>query len=170
MIDIDRRGYEGAGETMGYRFMACLMLAGPMAPAAAKPPSEIERYYLGRYIVKSEDSKHIVCRAEIAWADDVGGQFVAQDCDAVPALRDAARWFFDVDTGEARFADPLHKVRFRLAETDAGFIAILPDESRYWFETAPKAARAMGTAAAKSRATGPAKENSNASVRSRAKP
>lgn len=108
------------------------------SPAAAHPASEIERYYLGDYIARTEDSQRVVCRAEIAWADDVGGEFVANGCEAVPALAEAARWHFDADSGEARFEDPLHKQRFRLAETEAGFIAILPDESRYWFEVAPK--------------------------------
>lgn len=108
------------------------------APAAAKPASEIERYYLGHYVVRSEDSTRTICRVEIAWADDVGGEFASQGCEAVPALAEAARWFFDADTGEVRFEDVLHKPRFRLAETDAGFIAILPDESRYWFELPPK--------------------------------
>lgn len=136
-----------------------LLLAG--TAALAKPPSEIERYYLGHYIVKSEDSKRTICRAEIAWANDVGGEFASQGCDGVPALRDATRWFFNADAGEVRFEDPLHKTRFRLAETDAGFIAILPDESRYWFETAPRAARAAsapkGTQPAKGAVRAPAK-------------
>lgn len=114
--------------------------------AMARPASEIERYYIGHYIVKSEDSKRTICRAEIGWANDVGGQFVAQGCAAVPALANAARWFFDADKGEVRFEDPLHKTTFRLAETDAGFIAILPDESRYWFETAPRPSKAKAKA------------------------
>ncbi|MBY8825026.1 hypothetical protein [Sphingomonas colocasiae] len=110
--------------------------------AMARPASEIERYYLGHYVVKTEDSARTLCRVEIAWADDVGGQFAAKGCGSVPAIAESARWVFDADTGEARFEDPLHRPRFRLAETDAGFIAILPDESRYWFETPPAPARA----------------------------
>lgn len=125
---------------MRVRCVAGLVLALAAVPAAARPASEIERYYIGRYVVKSEDSARTVCRAEIAWADDVGGEFVATGCGAVPALAESARWFFDEDKGEVRFEDPLHKPRFRLRETDAGFIAILPDESRYWFENAPKPA------------------------------
>ncbi|MCW1429454.1 hypothetical protein [Novosphingobium sp. JCM 18896] len=125
---------------MRVRYVAGILLALAAVPAAARPASEIERYYLGRYVVKTEDSARTVCRAEIAWADDVGGEFVATGCGAVPALAESARWFFDADLGEVRFEDPLHKPRFRLRETDAGFIAILPDESRYWFETAPKPA------------------------------
>lgn len=111
------------------------------AVAAARPATEIERYYLGHYVVKTEDSRRTLCRAEIAWADDVGGEFVAKGCGSVPALAESARWFFDEEKGEARFEDPLHRTRFRLAETDAGFIAILPDESRYWFETPPAPAK-----------------------------
>lgn len=125
---------------MRVRYVAGLVLALVAVPAVARPASEIERYYLGRYVVKTEDSARIVCRAEIAWANDVGGEFVATGCGAVPALAESARWFFDADQGEVRFEDPLHKPRFRLRETDAGFIAILPDESRYWFENAPKPA------------------------------
>ncbi|RZJ98016.1 MAG: hypothetical protein EOO76_17690 [Novosphingobium sp.] len=125
---------------MRVRYVAGILLALAATPAAARPASEIERYYLGRYVVKTEDSARTVCRAEIAWADDVGGEFVATGCGAVPAIAESARWFFDEDKGEVRFEDPLHKSRFRLRETDAGFIAILPDESRYWFENAPKPA------------------------------
>jgi hypothetical protein len=122
---------------MKYPRILAMVALNCAAVAAARPATEIERYYLGHYVVKTEDSKRIVCRVEIAWADDAGGQFSARGCDAVPALAESARWIFDAEKGEARFEDPLHKARFRLAETDAGFIAILPDESRYWFETPP---------------------------------
>lgn len=122
--------------TRSGQILAVLAL-GCATAATARPANEFERYYLGHYIVKTEDSERTICRAEIAWADDVGGEFVTKGCDAVPALAESARWFFDADKGEARFEDPLHKTRFRLAETDAGFIAILPDESRYWFESPP---------------------------------
>ena len=118
------------------------LFALAVAPAAARPITENERYYLGHYLVKPEDSERAICRVEIAWADDVGGQFVATGCAAVPALAESARWFFDADAGEARFEDPLHAIRFRLRETEAGFIAILPDESRYWFEVPPKPGKA----------------------------
>ena len=118
---------------------SCLMVALLFGTAAsARAPSEAERYYLGHYVVKTEDSARTLCRVEIAWADDVGGEFAAQGCDSVPAFAEASRWHFDQDKGEIWFEDPLHKRRFRVTETDAGFIAILPDESRYWFETLHK--------------------------------
>lgn len=121
-------------------FVRLLALAAAViaAPAAARPPSEIERYYIGHYLVKPDDDTRTLCRVEIAWANDVGGQFVATGCAAVPPIAAASRWFFEEETGDVRFEDTLHKTRFRLAETDAGFIAILPDETRYWFETAPR--------------------------------
>ncbi|RVT90249.1 hypothetical protein [Sphingomonas crocodyli] len=110
------------------------MLIAAGASSNAAPPSEFERYYLGHYVVRTEDSSRDICQAEILWQDDVGGEFVSQGCEAVPDLAAAARWHFDPEAGEAKFEDVLHRARFRLAETDAGFIAILPDESRYWFE------------------------------------
>ena len=110
--------------------------------ALARPATEAEQYYVGNYVVKSEDSTRTICRVNVAWSDDVGGEFASKGCDAVPALADSARWYFDEERGEARFEDPLHKPRFRLAETDAGFVAILPDESRYWFELPPKPVKA----------------------------
>lgn len=121
------------------RIAMIALVAG--SAATARPANEFEAYYLGRYLVRTEDSSRTVCSAEIAWADDVGGEFTAHGCDAVPALAESARWFFDPEKGEAWFEDPLHRPRFRLAETDAGFIAILPDESRYWFEAAPVKSR-----------------------------
>jgi hypothetical protein len=122
--------------TKSGRILAVLAL-GCGTAAMARSATEFERYYLGHYVVKTEDSERTICRAEIAWADDVGGEFKAKGCDSVPALAESARWFFDKEKGEVRFEDPLHKPRFRLAETDAGFIAILPDKSRYWFELPP---------------------------------
>ncbi len=107
------------------------------APAAARPASEIERYYIGSYLVRAENATRTLCRVTIGWADDVGGEFTANGCAAVPALDEALRWSWNEDTNEVRFEDALHQPRFRLAETDAGFIAILPDESRYWFDVAP---------------------------------
>lgn len=108
------------------------------APAMAAPPIEIERYYLGDYAVRTEDDKPTACRVSIRWANDVGGEFTARGCDAWPDLTEASRWWFEADAGEARFEDPLHKPRFRVTETDAGFVAILSDDSRLWLANLPK--------------------------------
>lgn len=110
------------------------------APALAAPPSEIERYYLGDYAVRIADGdRPTPCRVSILWMNDVGGEFTARGCDTWPDLAAGARWSFDADSGEARFFDALRKPRFRVRETDAGFIVILRDDTRLWLQALPKA-------------------------------
>lgn len=107
-------------------------------PSLAAPATENERYYLGDYAVRTDDDKPTPCRVSILWARDVGGEFAAQGCAAWPDLAEAARWWFDAEAGEAWFQDSLHKPRFRVAETDAGFVAILSDDTRLWLENLPR--------------------------------
>lgn len=109
------------------------------APAFAAPPSEIERYYLGDYAVRIADGdRPTACRVSILWANDVGGEFAARGCAAWPDLAAGARWSFDTERGEARFFDALRKPRFRVRETDAGFIARLADGTDLWLQALPK--------------------------------
>lgn len=120
---------------IGLGFIAAALAS----PAAAKPPSELERYYLGDYAVSIvEGDRPTACRVRILWTDDVGGEFETAGCAAWPDLAEATRWSFDPDAGNARFYDALRHPRFRLAETDAGFIAILRDDTHLWLELAPK--------------------------------
>jgi hypothetical protein len=109
------------------------------APGFAAPVTETESYYLGEYAVRIADGDRPTrCRVSIVWADDVGGEFTSTGCEAWPDVAEAARWWFDADAGEARFEDPLHRRRFTVAETDAGFVAILSDDTRLWLENLPK--------------------------------
>ncbi len=124
------------------RLLSVLLVTAILAPSAlAAPASEAESYYLGDYAVRTDDDRPTRCRVAVLWADDVGGQFTSKGCEAWPDVAAAARWGFDAESGEARFRDPLHKQRFRLVETDAGFVAVLNDETRLWFESLPPAAR-----------------------------
>lgn len=114
-----------------------LLLAA--APAVAAPATEVERYYLGDYAVRiAEGDRPTPCRVSIRWADDVGGQFSARSCDRWPDLAAGARWSFDAPSGEARFFDALRQPRFRVRETDAGFIARLSDGTDLWLQALPK--------------------------------
>lgn len=120
------------------RFYSIILAALSLPVSAlAAPATDLERYYLGEYAVRTEDDQPTRCEATIAWADDVGGEVSTRGCEAWPDLAEAARWHFDADAGEARFEDPLRRARFRVAETDAGFVAILSDDTRLWLANKP---------------------------------
>jgi hypothetical protein len=119
--------------------IAFVLTAWLAAPAFAARATEAERYYLGDYAVRIADGDRPTrCRVSIVWANDVGGEFTSTGCEVWPDVAEAARWWFDADAGEARFEDPVHKRRFTVAETDAGFVAILSDDTHLWLENLPK--------------------------------
>ncbi len=124
------------------RILIVALIAAAFAPAvSAAPANETERYYLGDYRARIVDGdRPTACRVHVLWVNDVGGEVVTQGCGAWPDLAEATRWSFDAENGEARFVDPLHKPRFRMIENDAGFVAILRDDTHLWLEALPKPA------------------------------